>query len=84
MQNLRTDGQFPRWATVLQTAVANSGYKAHVAASIPQPGPMATGWGMAIGTHNASYAATVAKVQVDKKTGKVDVLRTSGPRRTRA
>ena len=34
---------------------------------------MATGWGMAIGTHNASYAATVAKVQVDKKTGKVDV-----------
>jgi CO/xanthine dehydrogenase Mo-binding subunit len=74
VQNLRADGQFPRWATVLQTAAANSGYKAHVAASIPQPGPMATGWGMAIGTHNASYAATVAKLQVDKKTGKVDVL----------
>ena len=73
VQNLRTDGQFPRWASVLQTAVTNSGYKAHVAASIPQPGQMATGWGMAIGTHNASYAATVAKVQVDKKTGKVAV-----------
>ena len=34
---------------------------------------MATGWGMAIGTHNASYAGTVAKVQVDRKTGKVTV-----------
>jgi CO/xanthine dehydrogenase Mo-binding subunit len=73
LQNLRTDGQFPRWATVLQTAAAKSGYKPHVAASIPQTGRMVTGWGLAIGTHNASYAGTVAKVQVDKKTGKVSV-----------
>jgi len=73
LQNLRTDGQFPRWATVLQTAVAKSGYKPHVAASTPQTGNTVTGWGMAIGTHNASYAGTVAKVQVDKKSGKVSV-----------
>ena len=39
----------------------------------PQPGNTVTGWGMAIGTHNASYAGTVAHVQVDKKTGKVSV-----------
>ena len=32
------------------------------------------GWGMAIGTHNDSYAATVAHVEVNKKTGKVTVL----------
>jgi nicotinate dehydrogenase subunit B len=73
LQNLRTDGQFPRWATVLQTAADRSGYQRHVAASIPQTAQKATGWGMAIGTHNASYAGTVAKVQVDKKTGKVAV-----------
>ena len=34
----------------------------------------ATGWGMAIGTHNDSYAAHVAHVEVNKKTGKVTVL----------
>jgi CO/xanthine dehydrogenase Mo-binding subunit len=73
IQNLRTDGQFPRWAAVLQTAAEKSGYQAHVAASIPQTGRLATGWGMAIGTHNASYAATVAKVQVDRKSGRVEV-----------
>ena len=28
---------------------------------------------MAIGTHNAAYAATVAKVQVNKKTGKITI-----------
>ena len=35
---------------------------------------MKTGWGMAVGTHNDSYAATVAHVEVNKKTGKVTAL----------
>ncbi len=75
VQNIRQDGEFPRWAAALQTAVASSPYKAHIPASLAssQTGNIATGWGMAIGTHNAAYAATVAKVQVNKKTGKITI-----------
>ena len=36
-------------------------------------GNVEDGWGVAIGTHNDSYAASVAYVTVDKSTGKVTV-----------
>ena len=45
----------------------------HVSGSQLQSGNVVTGWGMAIGTHNDAYGATVAYVTVNKKTGKVTV-----------
>ena len=73
-QNMRTDGDFFRWTAVLEAAVAASGYKAHVAASNLAKGNVVEGWGMAIGTHGASRAATVAHIQVDKSSGKITIL----------
>jgi nicotinate dehydrogenase subunit B len=74
-QNMRTDGDFFRWTAVLEAAVAASGYKAHVPASNLGKGNVVEGWGMAIGTHGASRAATVAQIQVDKSTGKITIVR---------
>jgi CO/xanthine dehydrogenase Mo-binding subunit len=78
LQNLRTDGfgeseEWPRYGGVLKAAVEGSGYKPHVPASSLQSGNVVTGWGMAIGTHNDSYAATVAFVEVNKQTGKITI-----------
>jgi CO/xanthine dehydrogenase Mo-binding subunit len=78
VQNMRTDGfgpsgEWPRYIGVLNAAVEASGYKPHVAASQLGSGKVVSGWGMAIGTHNDSYAATVAHVTVNKETGKITV-----------
>jgi CO/xanthine dehydrogenase Mo-binding subunit len=73
-QNMRTDGDFFRWTAVLEAAVAASPYKAHVAASNLSKESVVEGWGMAIGTHGASRAATVAQISVDKTTGKIAIL----------
>src|SRR5581483_11051935 len=81
-QNLRTDTygedwEGPRWAAVLDAAVdaakAEGGYVPHVPASQLESGDVVTGWGVAIGTHHQPYAATVAKVTVNKKTGRITV-----------
>jgi nicotinate dehydrogenase subunit B len=78
LQNMRTDGfgprgEWPRFAGVLRAAVQASGYQPHVPASQLQSGNVVSGWGLAVGTHNASYAATVAHVEVNKATGKITV-----------
>jgi CO/xanthine dehydrogenase Mo-binding subunit len=79
LQNIRKDGaagprnEWPRYTGVLKAAVEASGYKPHVSGSQVQDGRFKTGWGMAIGTHNDSYAACVAKVTVDTKTGRIAV-----------
>ncbi len=79
LQNMRTDGapgprsEWQRYSGVLKAAVDASGYKPHVPASQLQSGNVVTGWGMAIGTHNDSYAATIAHVEVNKSTGKITV-----------
>jgi CO/xanthine dehydrogenase Mo-binding subunit len=78
VQNMRTDGfgpdgEWPRYTGVLNAAVAASGYKPHVPASQLESGKVVSGWGMAIGTHNDSYAATVAHVTVNKETGKITI-----------
>jgi nicotinate dehydrogenase subunit B len=81
VMNMRTDtfgedweGQ--RWINAL-TAVVDAakagGYVPHVPASNLASGNVVTGWGMAIGTHHEPYGATVAKVTVNKSTGKVTV-----------
>ncbi len=74
VQNMRTDGDNPRWTAVLQAAVNASGYQAHVPASQLGGGNIVTGWGMAIGSHHEPWAGTVAHVQVNKSTGKVTVM----------
>jgi CO/xanthine dehydrogenase Mo-binding subunit len=79
LQNMRTDGaagpraEWPRYSGVLKAAVEASGYQPHVPASQRGSGNVVTGWGMGIGTHNDSYAATVAFVEVNKATGKITV-----------
>jgi len=73
-QNMRTDGDFFRWTAVLEAAVAASGYEAHVPASNVGKGNVVEGWGMAIGTHGASRAATVARIQVDRSSGKITIM----------
>jgi nicotinate dehydrogenase subunit B len=78
LQNLRTDGfgesgEWPRYGGVLRAAVEASGYKPHVPASGLKTDKVVSGWGMALGTHNDSYAAVVAHVDVDRKTGKIMV-----------
>ncbi len=79
IQNIRADGaagpseEWPRYAGVLNAAVQASGYKPHVPASQLESGNVVSGWGIAIGTHNDSYAATVAHVTVNKSTGKITV-----------
>jgi CO/xanthine dehydrogenase Mo-binding subunit len=80
-QNMRTDTygedwEGPRWTAVLDAAVALAqadGYVPHVPASKLESGNVVTGWGVAIGTHHQPYAATVANVSVNKKTGKITV-----------
>ena len=83
IQNIRTDGpagpsgEWPRYAGVLNAAVEAAkaaGYVPHVPASNLASGNVVRGWGMGIGTHNDSYAATVAHVEVNIKTGKVTAL----------
>jgi CO/xanthine dehydrogenase Mo-binding subunit len=83
IKNLRTDGaagpsgEWPRYAGVLNAAVEAAkaaGYVPHPPGSAVPSGDVVRGWGMGIGTHNDSYAATVAHVEVDKKTGKVTPL----------
>ncbi len=74
LQNIRSDGQFPRWATVLQSAARAAAFPARVSGSQPGSAALVEGFGLAIGTHNASYAAAVARVQVDRRSGKVRVL----------
>ncbi len=73
-QNMQTDAQNQRWTAVLQAAVAASPYKAHVAGTNLSSANVVEGWGMAIGTHGASRAATVAHISVNKKTGKISVI----------
>jgi CO/xanthine dehydrogenase Mo-binding subunit len=71
---MRTDSDFFRWTAVLEAAVAASPYKAHVAASTLSKSNVVEGWGMAIGTHGASRAATVAHISVDKSSGKITII----------
>jgi CO/xanthine dehydrogenase Mo-binding subunit len=82
VQNMATGpagprGEWQRYTGVLTAAVEAAkadGYVPHVSGSKLPSGDVVRGWGMAVGTHNDSYAATVAHVEVNKKTGKVTVL----------
>ena len=82
VMNMRTDTYGEDWegarwvnalTAVVDAAKKQGGYVAHVPASNLPSGNVVTGWGMAIGTHHEPYGATVAKVTVNKSTGKVTV-----------
>ena len=60
-------------STAAVDAAKAAGYVPRVSGSKLEKGNVVSGWGMAVGTHNDSYAATVAHVTVDKKSGKVTV-----------
>jgi nicotinate dehydrogenase subunit B len=60
--------------TAAHDAAKAGGYVPHVSGSKVASGNVVRGWGMAVGTHNDSYAATVAHVEVNRKTGKITVL----------
>jgi len=64
-----------RWAGVLQAAAAGAGWKPWVSGSgaAAQKGDIVKGRGIANSHHGGSYAASVADISVNKKTGKITV-----------
>jgi CO/xanthine dehydrogenase Mo-binding subunit len=69
----------PRWLAVLEAAAEAAGWTPRVAASRRAEGRIATGRGIAVGTHHLpqnqsdriTFAAAVVDVEVDKETGVV-------------
>ena len=82
VQNMATGAAGPRseWQrytgvlTAAHDAAKADGYVPHVSGSKLSTDKIVRGWGMAVGTHNDSYAATVAHVEVNRETGKVNVI----------
>jgi CO/xanthine dehydrogenase Mo-binding subunit len=62
-----------RWKNVLTNVGALSNWKPKVAASSLKSGDVVTGRGLALGQFASSMTATVADVEVNKKTGKIVV-----------
>jgi CO/xanthine dehydrogenase Mo-binding subunit len=76
LQNMNTDLDGSRWAGVLQAAATAAGWKPWVSGSgaAAKTGDTVTGRGIANSHHGGSYAASVADISVNKKTGKISVL----------
>jgi CO/xanthine dehydrogenase Mo-binding subunit len=62
-----------RWLGVLNAAAAAAKWEARVAASRLSTAPVVTGRGIALGEHASTTGASVAVVEVNKRTGKVVV-----------
>jgi nicotinate dehydrogenase subunit B len=60
-----------RWLGVLNAVAQASNWAPRKAASTLSSAKIARGRGIALGTHLSSYAAAVAEIEVDKKTGKI-------------
>ena len=73
LQNMNTDLDGQRWAAVLQAAATAAGWKPWVAGSNLSKDNVVTGRGIANSHHGGAYAAVVADIQVNKKTGKITV-----------
>jgi CO/xanthine dehydrogenase Mo-binding subunit len=71
LQNMLPDAQNQRWSAVLQAAATAAGWKPWVSGSNLGQGNIVTGRGIANGHHGGAYAAVVADIQVNKKTGKI-------------
>jgi nicotinate dehydrogenase subunit B len=76
LQNMNTDLDGTRWAGVLQAAATAANWKPWVSGSgaAAKTGDVVTGRGIANSHHGGSYAASVADISVNKKTGKISVL----------
>jgi nicotinate dehydrogenase subunit B len=71
LQNMQTDAQNQRWSAVLEAAATAAGWKPWVAGSNLSKENICTGRGIACSHHGGAYAAVVADVQVNKKSGKI-------------
>jgi nicotinate dehydrogenase subunit B len=71
LQNLSTDLDGTRWAGVLQAAANAAGWQAKVPGTNLSKANVVTGRGIANSHHGGSYAASVADITVNKKTGKI-------------
>lgn len=60
-----------RWMAVLDAVAKAAAWTPRKAASILSDADLVTGRGIAVGTHLSSYAAAVAEIEVNKKTGQI-------------
>jgi CO/xanthine dehydrogenase Mo-binding subunit len=58
-----------RWLGVLNAAAAAGSWTPRVAGLRQSDGDIATGRGVALGTHHVSYGAAVAEIEVNRRTG---------------
>jgi CO/xanthine dehydrogenase Mo-binding subunit len=68
-----SDGEAQRAGEALQAAASLAGWQPRVAASQLQTGTIVSGRGIAVGGLNGTWAAAVAQIEVNKKTGKITV-----------
>jgi CO/xanthine dehydrogenase Mo-binding subunit len=73
LQNMQTDDQNQRWSAVLKAAATAAGWTPWVAGSNLSKENIVKGRGIAHSHHGGSYAAVVADIQVNKKSGKITV-----------
>jgi CO/xanthine dehydrogenase Mo-binding subunit len=71
LQNMQKDEQNQRWSAVLQAVAKAANWQPRVPGQNIPTGNVVRGSGIAMGTHGASPAATVAEIEVNKKTGKI-------------
>jgi nicotinate dehydrogenase subunit B len=73
LQNMQPDSTNQRWSAVLQAAATAANWKPWVAGSKLSKENVVTGRGIANSHHGGAYAAVVADIQVNKKSGKITV-----------
>jgi CO/xanthine dehydrogenase Mo-binding subunit len=73
LQNMLPDATNQRWSAVLQAAATAAGWKPWVSGSKLSKENVVTGRGIANSHHGGAYAAVVADIQVNKKSGKISV-----------
>jgi CO/xanthine dehydrogenase Mo-binding subunit len=73
LQNMLTDDENQRWSAVLQAAATAANWKPWVSGSNLSKENIVTGRGIAHSHHGGAYAAVVADISVNKKTGKITV-----------
>jgi CO/xanthine dehydrogenase Mo-binding subunit len=80
LQNMQPDSTNQRWSNVLNAAAQAAGWTAWVSGSkvSEKTGTIVHGRGIANGHHGGSYAAVVADILVNKKTGKINVTHLYG------
>ncbi len=73
LQNMQTDSTDQRWSAVLQAAATAANWKPFVPGANLQKGNIVKGRGIANSHHGGAYAAVVADITVNKKSGKITV-----------